>query len=133
MFGTVVSVRADYRCVRSDAAAIESASAASDRGGGKVMPAKPTDQALEKKLDGLWRSAHQRNSARMCRRVLLLRGVYVKFAQFLSTRADLLPVQWLDCLKVCQASPLRPLQPRPPRGLPPPSPPTVRCAACPAV
>ncbi|CAM6101459.1 unnamed protein product [Calypogeia fissa] len=57
----------------------------------------------------MWDRVHTRNAARVLKVVVKLEGLWVKLGQYLSTRADVLPQAYIDCLKQLQDS----LPPRP--------------------
>ncbi|XP_031281159.1 probable serine/threonine-protein kinase abkD [Pistacia vera] len=63
------------------------------------------------KRDGLWEEAHNRNGKRIVNLITELNGLWVKLGQYLSGRADVLPVEYITLLKQLQDSlPQRPVQ-----------------------
>lgn len=60
--------------------------------------------------EGAWRLAHRRNAARMLALMTDLRGLWVKLGQYLSSRPDIMPQQYMDALARLQdGMPARPL------------------------
>ncbi|KAK4558841.1 hypothetical protein RGQ29_008199 [Quercus rubra] len=67
--------------------------------------------ASSAKKSALWEKAHERNARRVHKLIIELEGLWVKFGQYLSTRADVLPEAYISRLKQLQDSlPPRPLQ-----------------------
>ncbi|KAJ0045582.1 hypothetical protein Pint_05326 [Pistacia integerrima] len=72
-------------------------------------------QAKEKwtkksKRGALWEKAHKRNAQRVVNLMVELSGLWVKIGQYLSARADVLPMEYISLLKTLQDSlPPRPL------------------------
>eukprot|EP00262_Sarcandra_glabra_P015077 TRINITY_DN4574_c0_g1_i1.p1 TRINITY_DN4574_c0_g1~~TRINITY_DN4574_c0_g1_i1.p1 ORF type:complete len:955 (+),score=165.26 TRINITY_DN4574_c0_g1_i1:123-2987(+) len=65
----------------------------------------------QSKRASLWERAHERNARRVLNLVTELEGLWVKFGQYLSTRADVLPEAYIFLLKQLQDSlPPRPLK-----------------------
>ncbi|KGN60332.2 uncharacterized protein LOC101216220 [Cucumis sativus] len=63
------------------------------------------------KRAALWEKAHERNAKRVLSLIIELEGLWVKFGQYLSTRADVVPEAYIRLLKQLQDSlPPRPLQ-----------------------
>uniref|UniRef100_A0A1J3D5C1 AarF domain-containing protein kinase 1 n=1 Tax=Noccaea caerulescens TaxID=107243 RepID=A0A1J3D5C1_NOCCA len=63
------------------------------------------------KVPALWDKAHDRNAKRVLNLIVELEGLWVKFGQYLSTRADVLPQAYISLLRQLQDSlPPRPLQ-----------------------
>lgn len=63
------------------------------------------------KRSALWEKAHERNAKRALSLIIELEGLWVKFGQYLSTRADVVPEAYIRLLKQLQDSlPPRPLQ-----------------------
>ncbi|CAI0438797.1 unnamed protein product [Linum tenue] len=63
------------------------------------------------KRAALWDKAHERNARRLLNAMIELEGLWVKFGQYLSTRADVLPRAYISLLKQLQdALPPRSLQ-----------------------
>ncbi|GAB2222960.1 hypothetical protein Droror1_Dr00017092 [Drosera rotundifolia] len=63
------------------------------------------------KEDAVWKKAHERNAKRVLQLMIELEGLWVKLGQYLSTRADVLPVAYINLLKQLQDSlPPRPLE-----------------------
>lgn len=63
------------------------------------------------KIAVLWQKAHERNAKRVLNLMIELEGLWVKFGQYLSTRADVLPEAYIYLLKQLQDSlPPRPLE-----------------------
>ncbi|XP_031130222.1 uncharacterized protein LOC116031982 [Ipomoea triloba] len=63
------------------------------------------------KIAALWQKAHERNAKRVLNLMIELEGLWVKFGQYLSTRADVLPEAYIYQLKQLQDSlPPRPLE-----------------------
>lgn len=63
------------------------------------------------KRSALWEKAHERNAKRALSLIIELEGLWVKFGQYLSTRADVVPDAYIRLLKQLQDSlPPRPLQ-----------------------
>ncbi|XP_023524043.1 uncharacterized protein LOC111788095 [Cucurbita pepo subsp. pepo] len=63
------------------------------------------------KRSALWEKAHERNAKRSLSLIIELEGLWVKFGQYLSTRADVIPDAYIRLLKQLQDSlPPRPLQ-----------------------
>ncbi|CAN1324096.1 Probable serine/threonine-protein kinase abkD [Linum perenne] len=54
-----------------------------------------------KRVD-LWEKAHERNAKRLLNLMIQLEGLWVKFGQYLSTRADVLPRAYINLLKQLQ-------------------------------
>lgn len=61
------------------------------------------------KSDVLWGRAHKRNARRVLNVIVVLEGLWVKLGQYMSTRADVLPEEYICLLKQLQDS----LPPRP--------------------
>jgi len=57
----------------------------------------------------IWEKTHQRNAKRVLKAITNLEGLWVKAGQYLSTRADVLPDPYIQCLRQLQDS----LPPRP--------------------
>ena len=57
----------------------------------------------------IWEKTHQRNAKRVLKAITSLEGLWVKAGQYLSTRADVLPDPYIQCLRQLQDS----LPPRP--------------------
>ena len=65
----------------------------------------------EDKSEALWEAAHARNAAFLFRQFVALEGLWVKLGQFLSSRADVMPAQYVEILSACQDSlPARPFE-----------------------
>ncbi|KAK9185372.1 hypothetical protein WN943_025728 [Citrus x changshan-huyou] len=63
------------------------------------------------KISALWQRAHERNAKRVLNLIIKLEGLWVKFGEYLSTRADVLPAAYISLLKQLQDSlPPRPVQ-----------------------
>ncbi|KAG7024532.1 putative aarF domain-containing protein kinase 1 [Cucurbita argyrosperma subsp. argyrosperma] len=63
------------------------------------------------KRAALWERAHERNAKRALSLIIELEGLWVKFGQYLSTRADVIPDAYIRLFKQLQDSlPPRPLQ-----------------------
>lgn len=63
------------------------------------------------KISALWQRAHERNAKRVLNLIIKLEGLWVKFGEYLSTRADVLPEPYISLLKQLQDSlPPRPVQ-----------------------
>lgn len=63
------------------------------------------------KQTALWEKAHERNAKRILKLILEMEGLWVKFGQYMSTRADVLPAAYINLLKQLQDSlPPRPLE-----------------------
>ncbi|XP_038897790.1 uncharacterized protein LOC120085710 [Benincasa hispida] len=63
------------------------------------------------KRSALWEKAHERNAKRALSLIIELEGLWVKFGQYLSTRADVVPDAYIRLLKQLQDSlPPRPMQ-----------------------
>lgn len=59
----------------------------------------------------LWEKAHERNAKRVLNLMIEMEGLWVKFGQYMSTRADVLPAAYIRLLKQLQDSlPPRPLE-----------------------
>lgn len=58
----------------------------------------------EDKRDRLWKNTHERNAKRILKAMIELEGLWVKLGQYLSTRADVLPDDYINCLKQLQDS-----------------------------
>ncbi|OIW03049.1 hypothetical protein TanjilG_20977 [Lupinus angustifolius] len=59
----------------------------------------------------LWEKAHERNAKRVLNLILEMEGLWVKLGQYMSTRADVLPLAYTRLLKLLQDSlPPRPLE-----------------------
>ncbi|KAL2318235.1 hypothetical protein Fmac_032111 [Flemingia macrophylla] len=59
----------------------------------------------------LWEKAHERNAKRVLNLIIEMEGLWVKFGQYMSTRADVLPAAYIDLLRQLQDSlPPRPLE-----------------------
>lgn len=64
----------------------------------------------QEQKDKLWELTHQRNAKRILKAISSLEGLWVKAGQYLSTRADVLPNPYIQCLRQLQDSlPPRPL------------------------
>ncbi|KAH9622899.1 hypothetical protein KSS87_019658 [Heliosperma pusillum] len=63
------------------------------------------------KKASLWKKAHERNARRLLYFMIEMEGLWVKFGQYLSTRADVLPEAYIRLLQQLQDSlPPRPLE-----------------------
>ena len=54
------------------------------------------------KLEIMWDSVHEKNAAMLCRNIIRLSGFWVKVGQYLSSRADVMPPQYLRLLSTLQ-------------------------------
>ena len=53
-------------------------------------------------LETMWDTVHERNAAMLCRNIIRLSGFWVKVGQYLSSRADVMPPQYLRILSSLQ-------------------------------
>jgi len=53
-------------------------------------------------LETMWDMVHERNAAMLCRNIIRLSGFWVKVGQYLSSRADVMPPQYLRILSSLQ-------------------------------
>ena len=53
-------------------------------------------------LETMWDAVHERNAAMLCRNIIRLSGFWVKVGQYLSSRADVMPPQYLRILSSLQ-------------------------------
>ena len=58
----------------------------------------------EEGINAIWSSTHKRNARFLLSTFLGLEGLWVKLGQYLSSRADVMPQEYLDVLGKCQDS-----------------------------
>ena len=74
------------------------AEAAEKEGGGAAAAAAADEAAEHPDLVALWDAAHERNAGRILASIEGLRGFWIKVGQYLSSRADVMPPQYLGAL-----------------------------------
>ena len=60
-------------------------------------------------VDGIWRACHGRNASLLLEQIVSLRGLWIKAGQFISSRPDIVPFEYVSALSELQDSvPARP-------------------------
>ena len=60
------------------------------------------DDADHPDIVALWERAHEKNAARILSKIESLQGFWIKVGQYLSSRADVMPIQYLHILATLQ-------------------------------
>ncbi|KAJ3097729.1 hypothetical protein HDU97_004579 [Phlyctochytrium planicorne] len=63
---------------------------------------KEKKRIRREKEDEVWERVHERNAKRAYKAIINLQGLWIKAGQYLSTRADVLPAQYVSLLKTLQ-------------------------------